>query len=331
MFGRKTRVWALCALVAVVVTALVAAGASAVTEKRFAVPSKVTIAYQPGIGYAPIIMVRQQKLLEKKFPGLQIDWKILSSATPITNGIIAGQIDIGAIGVGPLFTGWARGIDWKYLAPLSEADLWLMVKDPAIKTLADLQGKRIAMPSANSIQAVVLRKAASVKLGNVKALDSSIVSLEHPDGMQALLTGQVSAHLTSPPFQFQEQEQGARPLIKSYSYFGAHAFVGLTATTKFYEQYKEFNDELFKMVKAQDVIINTNPAKAAALLSAEAGGSPTPAEFKKWMTNKAVAFSTRPRGLMRFGNFMHKNGLLTKLPTSWQSLVHPPVQSEKGS
>jgi NitT/TauT family transport system substrate-binding protein len=331
MFSRSIRVWALFALVAVVLAAIVAAGASAVTEKGAAIPKKVTIAYQPGIGYAPLIVIRQQKLLEKKYPGLEVDWKILSNPSAITNGIIAGQIDLGAIGVGPLLTGWARGIDWKYLAPLSEADLWLMVKDPAIKTLADLQGKKIAMPSATAIQAVVLRKAAAVKLGNAKALDSSIVSLEHPDGVQALLTGQVQAHLTSPPFQFQEKDQGARILLRSYSYFGAHAFVGLTGTTKWYDQYTEFANELYKLIKAQNEFINKNPTKAAQILADDAGGSPTAAQFKKWMTDKAIFYSTRPRGLMRFAGFMNKNGLLTKHPTDWKQLVFPPVHAEKGS
>jgi len=330
-YGRKTRVGVLFALVAVVLAAVVATGASAVTKSRSGVPSKVTIAYQPGVGYAPIIMIREQKLIEKRYPGIQVDWKILSSATPITNGIIAGQIDLGAIGVGPLLTGYARGIDWKFLAPLSEADLWLMAKDPAIKTVADLQGKRIAMPSANSIQAVVLRKAALVKLGNVKALDSSIVSLEHPDGLQALLTGQVSAHLTSPPFQFQELSAGAHIVLRSSQYFGAHTFVGLTATQKWYDQNTEFAKWLYDTIKAQDDLIHSNPKKAGELLSSEAGGDPSAAQFTKWLTAKAVSFDTRPRGLMRFSNFMNNNGLLSKRPSAWTDLVFPPVQATKGS
>src|SRR5919109_1615541 len=191
---------------------LLSGGAGAARGLPSAAPPKVTIAYQPGVGYAPLIMIRQQRLLEKRYPGTTFDWKLLPSATPITNGLVAGQIDLGAIGVGPLLFGWASGNDWKYLAPLSEADLCLMVKDPSVKTLGDLVGKKIAMPSALAIQAVVLRKMALVKLGNARALDASIVSLDHPAAMSALLNAQVSAHLASPPFEFQEQEAGARVL-----------------------------------------------------------------------------------------------------------------------
>jgi NitT/TauT family transport system substrate-binding protein len=325
-------VWALFALIAVVLAAVVAAGANAVvTTPSAGAPSKLTIAYQPGIGYAPLIMIKQQKLIEKKYPGTSVDWKVLSSNAPIQDGILAGQIDIGAVGVPTLLLGYARGIPWKYLTPLSEADLWLMVKDPSIKRLADLVGKKIATPSPTSIQAIVLRKAASVQLGNVKALDSSLVSLEHPDGVQALLTGQVQGHLTSPPFEFQELNNGARILLKSSQFFGSHTFVGAIALQKTYDQYPDFMQWLYNTIKAQDDLIAKNPLKAAAMLSADAGGEPSAAQFKKWMTAKAIYYSTRPRGLMRFAYFLNKNGYLSKMPSSWTDLVFPPDHATKGS
>ena len=70
-------------------------------------------------------------MIEKRYPGTQVEWKVLASGTPITNGVIAGQIEIGAVGVGPMLVGWARGVNWKIIAPLNDGDLWLMAKDPA--------------------------------------------------------------------------------------------------------------------------------------------------------------------------------------------------------
>jgi NitT/TauT family transport system substrate-binding protein len=325
----------LCALVALAVataaTVVVGTANAGPRSKTIAAPTHLTIAYQPGIGYAPLIMIRQQKLIEKKFPGTTVDWKILASNAPIQDGLISGQIDLGAVGVPTLLLGWAKGINWKYLAPLSEADLWLMVKDPSITKLSDLVGKKIAMPSPTSIQAIVLRKAASVQLGSAKALDSSIVSLEHPDGVQALLTGQVAAHLTSPPFEFQERNQGARILLHSSQYFGAHTFVGLIGQQKFYDQYPDFSGWLYSTIKQQDDVLNTNPKLAGQLLSADSEGTPSAAQFTKWLTAKAVKYQTKPRGLMRFANFMSHNGLLSKMPPSVNDLVFPPVYPTKGS
>ena len=93
-------------------------------------PESITIAYQFGVGYAPLLIIKQQRLLEKAYPGLRVEWKQLASGTPITDGIIKGDIQIGAMGTGPMLVGWARGTNWKVIAPLDEADLWLMVRNP---------------------------------------------------------------------------------------------------------------------------------------------------------------------------------------------------------
>ena len=314
--------------------------AVALSASHADVPSKITIAYQPGLGYAPLILMKQQKVIEKKYPGTTVDWKVLSSGTPITNGVITGDVQIGAVGTGPFLVGWARGVDWKIIAPLNLGDLWLMAKDPNIKTIGDLKGKRIATPTNTSIQAVVLRKMAQVKLGDPKALDSGLIALDHPDGMQALLTGQIDAHFTSPPFQFQEKVRGAHIVGKSYNYFGAHTFLVSVMTQKFYDQYTPFAKFFYNQIAAMQAQIRKNPDKVAHILQDDAGGTPTWRQFKQWLVAKdpgtkgpALTWTTRPLGLMRTASFMSKTGQLggTKLPSSWKELVFPPVQGTKGS
>ena len=318
-------------LSALLVAGLVAAAAFGSRERGIAVPEKLVIAYQPGLGYAPLIIMKSQRTLERRFPGLQVEYRVLPSGTAITNGIIAGQIHVGAMGTGPFLVGWARGIGWKMIAPLNEADLWLMAKDPNIRTIADLRGKRIATPTNTSIQAVVLRKMAEVKLGNSKALDSGLLAMDHPDGMQALLAGQIDAHFTSPPFQFQEKVRGAHVVARSYNYFGAHSFLGTVVTDKFYGEYTDFSNQFYKEVAAAIKLIHTNPKKVSQILQDDAGGNPTHRQFKQWLGNPAITFTTRPRGLYRTAYFMNRTGQLTKLPGSWRDLVHPPVLPTKGS
>jgi NitT/TauT family transport system substrate-binding protein len=325
---RKTLIAA--ALVALLATSLAAANAPARPDAD-ALPDKVVIAYQPGMGYAPLIVMKAQRTLERRYPGTQFEWRVLPSGTAITNGIIAGQIQLGAMGTGPFLVGWARGTSWKMIAPLNEADLWLMAKDPNIKTVADLRGKKIATPTNTSIQAVVLRKMAQVKLGDSKALDSTLLALDHPDGMQALLTGQIDAHFTSPPFQFQEKTRGAHVVGRSYNYFGAHSFLGVAVTQKFYDENTEFANQFYRDVAAAINLIRTNPTKVAMILQDDSGGNPTWRQYKQWIANPAITYTTRPRGLYRTAYFMYRTNQLTKLPGSWQELVFPPVLPTKGS
>jgi ABC-type nitrate/sulfonate/bicarbonate transport system substrate-binding protein len=294
-------------------------------------PSKLTIAYQPGLGYAPLIMMKQQRTIERQFPGTQVEWKVLASGTPITSGVISGDIQIGAVGVGPMLVGWARGVNWKIIAPLNEADLWLMAKDDDIKTVGDLRGKRIATPTNTSIQAVILRKMAEVKLGNSKALDAGLLAMDHPDGVQALLSGQIDAHFTSPPFQFQEKARGAHIVGRSINYFGAHTFLVTVMTQKFYDEYPGFARAFYTNVVKMETQIKKNPDQVALILQQDAGGTPTNRQFKQWLVNKALNWTTRPRGLMRTANFMRRTDQISKMPGSWRELVFPPVFPTRGS
>jgi NitT/TauT family transport system substrate-binding protein len=319
-------------IAAAVLVAAAVAGGTARGAQNAPAPENITIAYQFGVGYAPLLIIKQQRLLEKAYPGLRVEWKQLASGTPITDGIIKGDIQIGAMGTGPMLVGWARGTNWKVIAPLDEADLWLMVRNPSIRTIADLRGKRIATPTATSIQAVALRKMAEVKLGNARALDSSLISMDHPDGMQALLSGQIDAHFTSPPYQWLELGRGARALGKSYGYFGAHSFLVTVVTQKFYDDYRALSTRFYRLVKQSIDLINKKPGVAAAILAREDATETTAAQFRRWITRKkSLTFTTRPRGLMRTAAFMQKVGLLNKVPRSWRELVYPPVYPTRGS
>jgi NitT/TauT family transport system substrate-binding protein len=329
---RRTKLLQLATAASAAAILAIGAGSAAQGAAQAPAPDKITIAYQFGIGYAPLLIIKQQRLLEKAYPGLKVEWKQLASGTPITDGIIKGDIQIGAMGTGPMLVGWARGTNWKVIAPLDEADLWLMVRNPSIRTINDLRGKRIATPTATSIQAVALRKMAEVKLGNARALDSSLISMDHPDGMQALLSGQIDAHFTSPPYQWLELGRGARALGKSYGFFGAHSFLVTVVTQKFYEEFTAFSNRYYRLVKQTIDLLNKRPGVASAILAREDATETTPAQFRRWITRKkSLTFTTRPRGLMRTAGFMNKVGLLNKVPRSWRELVFPPVYQTKGS
>ena len=126
-------------------------------------PPTVTIAYQPGIGYSTLIIVKQLGVLEKRFPGTKFDWRVLTNGDAIRDGILAGQIQIGAGGNGPFLIGWDRGVGYKLIAPMNVMNLWMVARadEPNIKTLKDIPpNAKIGMPSPDAVQAIALRKAA---------------------------------------------------------------------------------------------------------------------------------------------------------------------------
>jgi len=225
MYGPRARLVPLVLVGLLVAGACGSQGSSTSTASGGPAPANVTVAYQPGIGYAALIVMKQQKVLEKQYPTTTFEWKILPGGSAIRDGVVAGQIQVGAGGVGPFLEGWDKGVGWKLLASLSEMDLWLVARDPAIQSLRDFKpAMKIGMPAPDSIQAIVLRKAAQEQLGNARALDDNVVAIAHPDGVQALASGQLAGHFTSPPFQNEAVQAGGHVVLRSFDQFGKSTF-----------------------------------------------------------------------------------------------------------
>ena len=295
-------------------------------------PKQVTIAYQPGLSYAPLLLLKQDRTLEKKFPDTTFKWKELSSSSAVQDGMISGDIQVGAGSAAQMILAWDKGVAWKYLSSLNDAQLWLMAKDPKLTSLKDFtHADQIAMPSPTSVQALVLRKAAQDQLGKASALDTNIVAMAHPDGVQNLISGQVAGHLTSPPFEFQEKEQGAHTVLKSTDVFGKTMFNGVFLMDDFYQQNTAFAEGLSDALEGAIDELKDDPAKAAKSLSENAGGKTSPAEFEKYLTNPAITFTTEPHGLEKIAAFMKDIKMISKTPESWKDLTFPTLQSAHGN
>src|SRR3989442_15215699 len=74
---------------------------------------------QPGLGYLQLVVMRETKMLEKRLPGVEIEWRQLTSGPVIRDAMVAGQMDIGSGGVGPFGQASDKGLDWKTLGPLN--------------------------------------------------------------------------------------------------------------------------------------------------------------------------------------------------------------------
>jgi NitT/TauT family transport system substrate-binding protein len=281
----------------------------------------MTIAYQPGLGYAQLLIIKQEGWLEEDLPETEIAWEQLSSGSAVREGMLAGDIQVGSGGTGPFLVGYSAGVDWKVLSPLNEMDLWLMVVDEQIQDLGDFGDGSIATPASDSMQAVVLRKGAQEQLGDSAALDDNIVALTHPEGLPALVSGQISGHLTSPPFQFQEQDEGARPILKSFDLFGPHTFINVFVLQDYHDDNPEAMEALYSNIQEATELIESDPDRAAEILSEESGGETSAEEFRRFMTEEGVTYTTQPNGFIEFAEFMQQTGLIDEVPASQEELV----------
>ena len=300
-------------------------------QAKSQLPEKIAIAYQPSITYAPLMIVKYQETLEKQFPNITFRWKELANTATIQEKTLANQIQLIAGNTDTFLSGWDDNMNWKLLATLSHTDLWLVVKDPNIKSLKDFKsGMKIGLPAQDSIQAILLRIAAKKELGNYAALDKNIIEIPHTLGLQALKNDEIAGHFTTPPFQFKEVEAGGRVILKSADIFGKTSTANLFMAEAFYQQYPKFADALYSAVNKAVKLLNDQPDKAAKVLENEGRSKISRKQFKKWITNEALEYSVVPKGFLKQSELMGKFGMLNKEPKSIEELILPTLQRVGG-
>ena len=167
--------------------------------------AEIKVAQQYGIGYLPLMLMEEQKLIEKhaKAAGLdvKVGWAKFAGGNVMNDALLSNSLQFASGGVGPLVTLWSRtrgNLDVKAVSAINSMPLYLNTRNPNVKTLKDFTDKdRIALPAVKvSIQAVTLQMAAEKAFGDGQhaRLDPLTVTMSHPDAQTALLSGAVRDH-----------------------------------------------------------------------------------------------------------------------------------------
>ncbi|MDQ4062125.1 MAG: ABC transporter substrate-binding protein [Pseudomonadota bacterium] len=330
--------WA-ASLAAAAAVALIAGAAEAQTRT-------VRIAKQFGISYLPLTIMEERKLLEEHGKRLGVDirteWVQFTGGTPINEALISGNLEFASGGVGPLLTIWGRtraNLGVKAVAALNAMPLYLNTINPNVKSLRDFTEKdRIALPAVRtSIQAITLQMAAEKVFGPGQhaKLDPLTVSMGHPDGFAALMSGksEITAHFTSAPFMYEElADKRVHKVLDSYEVLGGPHTFNLVWTTGRY--YKENPDVIRAFVAALDESmkqITTDPAGAAALWVKSEGSKLSPAEAEKMIRLPENEWTMTPKKVMAYAEFMSRVGLIPVKPASWQELFFEEIHKLPGS
>ncbi|MBE0600704.1 MAG: ABC transporter substrate-binding protein, partial [Firmicutes bacterium] len=199
----------------------------------------LTIAEQFGVAYAPIQIMKREGLLEAALPDTQINWVQLGGPTAIREGMLAGEIDVGFLGIGPMLIGVDTGMSWKAFTALSANEVSFITNRDDIHSLADIDpDDRIAVISPGCTQHVLLCMAADQQFGDPDQFDRQLVSLSHPDAMSAMLAGgEIVLHITIPPYADLELQNGMHKILTGQDVMGgSFTFICGVADTKLYEE-----------------------------------------------------------------------------------------------
>lgn len=238
----------------------------------------LTIAYQGGIGYAPVHVMEAQNLIQTKYKeatgkDVEVTFQKLDSGADINTGIIGGSIDIGCMGIAPAISAVAKEIPAKILTGLCSQSHGLMTSNPEIKTLSDIGNEQIALVNIGSIQHILLSMACEKELGDAHALDNNIVKMAHAEGYAALEAGTYKLHLTSSPYINRERENSAYSEIKAVNetWPDGNTFLVALASTSLQTENPELFDVVSECFAEAITFINENEQETAEIVANKLG------------------------------------------------------------
>ncbi|HZB38580.1 MAG TPA: ABC transporter substrate-binding protein [Beijerinckiaceae bacterium] len=308
--------------------------------------TKVRLAKQFGISYLPLTVMEEKKLLEehgKKLGlDLQTDWVKFTGGPPMNEALISGNLDFASGGVGPLLTIWSRtqkNLGVKGVAAINSMPLYLNSINPEVKALKDFTEKdRIALPAVKvSIQAVTLQMAAEKAFGPGQhgKLDPLTVSMSHPDGMAAMMTGrsEITGHFSSAPFQYQQlADPRVRKVIDSYEVLGGpHTFNVVWTSTRFRNENPKIVQAFLGALEESIKFINASQKEAAELWVKAEGSKMPAAEAERIIRLPENEWTMVPKKVMAYAEFMSRIGLIPVKPESWKDAFFEDLHGQPGS
>ena len=311
--------------------------------------SEVRLSRGYGILYLPLYVIEQHKMIEKraKADGLgevKVNWRMLDGGNVINDAMLAGALDVAAIGAPGFLTLWAKAkssprLEIVGLSGLSTTSLFLNTTNPAIKTLRDFTPKdKIALPGIKtSLSAVVLQMVVAREFGeeNYAKLDPLTVGLNHPDAYNALASGGkggVNSHFGSPPYSILELDKpGVHRVLSSADVLGPMTLDVVYTRRKFHDDNPKLCKATIAALDDADELIAKDRKAAAAAYVAASSAKVSEEEVLRMLADPQTKFSTTPDGVMKFVSFMRRVGSIAVAPKDWKELFVAEVQGRPGS
>jgi NitT/TauT family transport system substrate-binding protein len=300
-----------------------------------------------GVGFLPLTVMEEKKLVEaeaqKMGLNLKAEYILLGGPAVVNDMLLSGAAHFAPAGPPAFITIWdrtANNMKVKGVAAMTSIPMYLNTKAPHLKSLKDLTpNDKIAVTAVKvSIPAIIMQMAAIKESGkeNYAKYDPYTVSLQHPDGVIALLSGksEITAHFTSPPFHQRERRDPAvRTLTTSNEIMGAPStFTMLYAPTKFHDENPKAYQAVLKALQAAIEFINKDKKAAAEVFLASGEGRGWKLEdLMEILNDPDVRFTTSPESVMTYANFMADVGSIKVRPKAWQEMFFPEIHGVPGN
>jgi NitT/TauT family transport system substrate-binding protein len=301
-----------------------------------------------GFGFLPLHMMKEHKLIEKHSAAagvpVTVNWANVGGPSVMNEALLSGSADFISAGPPAFLTLWDRTkgtpIEVKAVAGMSSMPMYLNTSAEHLKSLDDIKADdKIAVTAVKvSIPSIIMQMHALQKYGKgeVFRFDRNTVSMTHPDGVIAMLSGnkQITAHYTSPPFHQREiKEKGVRTIQTTDDIMGGSTTFTMISTTERFQKAnpKVFGAFLAALKESHQMIAADKQGAAKVLLDSMGGKGWEISELVAILNDKDIKYTTAPENLMKYAEFMNSIGTLKNKPANWKEMFFPEMHDQSGS
>jgi len=188
--------------------------------------TELRIGYQKSASL--FVLQKAQGTLQKRLAPLNasVKWVEFPAGPQLLEGLNLGAVDVGFVGEAPPIFAQAAGAKFAYIGhdpAAPEAEALLVPKDSAIKSVADLKGKRVALNKGSNVHYLLVKL---LEKNGLTLADVQPIYLPPADARAAFESGRVDAWAIWDPFAAAaEKSIGARVLasgrgvVNNYAYY----------------------------------------------------------------------------------------------------------------
>lgn len=222
--------------------------------------------------YGTLTVLKAKGELEKRLTplGVTVRWTEFPAGPQLLEGLNVGSIDFGTVGEAPPIFAQAAGADLVYVAnqpPAPTAEAIVVPKGSAIKSVAQLKGKKVALNKGSNVHFLLVK---ALEKAGLKYTDIQTVFLPPADARAAFERSSVDAWVIWDPFLAAAEKQiGARVLADGK---------GIVANHQFYLASREYSNKNPKVIQAiveelakLDAWATKDPSAVTKLLAPQIG------------------------------------------------------------
>ncbi|MEU2259872.1 aliphatic sulfonate ABC transporter substrate-binding protein [Streptomyces sp. NPDC019645] len=236
----------------------------------------VRIGYFPNLTHATALVGVQEGLIQKELGGTRIAPQTFNAGPSEIEALNGGSLDIGFIGPSPSINGYVKsqGKNLRIISGSASGGVKLVVNPDRIKTLDDVEGKRIATPQKGNTQDVAFLNWVAGKGWKVDAEsgkgDVSVVRTDNKVTPDAYKSGSIDGAWVPEPTASKLVSEGAKVLLDETSLWPGNQFVitNIIVSQTFLKEHPDVVEAVLRGTVKTNAWINANPEKAKASANA---------------------------------------------------------------